>query len=562
MTHPKVPVKSKTSDDIEVHIKPGFCVKDIETPVRVSLPFYVDGVALPTPALDDDLTALWGALHRYGRATPVVDELIFKEFDDFTALMFPLLFIPLPADSDCSVGTWLDGTSYTVKRKEELLIKYERNPVFNPLKTKIKSFIKDESYPEFKHARKISSRDDIYKVHFGPYVKLMEKEVYKLPYFVKHVPVNERAEYIMDFLDASGTLLAESDYTSFEALLVPRIQQIVEIRAYKYLLGNLLSAKDLKAMLDVLVGLQDVNLKNSKLTGFGRRASGEMCTSLGNGLSNLMFMLFVHFKAGGNITNFKGVFEGDDGLYRMISGLTYDLSLFEKLGLIIKLDVKPKLEDVSFCGLVFDPMEKILIRDPLKALVSLGWTTRDHIMSKPAYLMALQRAKAMSFLYQYSGCPILHTAVVQILKHTQHIDMSQYRERVLRNENEYVRKIMQEAFDADLGLLASREIGPSTRYLVQEKFGVSIDVQLRIEARLEALDGPGPIKLELADFSPLWVDFYHEHQLLPYTKYGSRQVLFAKPRTLNLLRLGRAFRDIINDFLLFKMRRWKPNSVC
>jgi len=44
--------------------------------------------------------------------------------------------------------------------------------------------------------RLIFSRDDHYKTVVGPMFKRIEKELFKLPHFIKNVPVEQRSEYI------------------------------------------------------------------------------------------------------------------------------------------------------------------------------------------------------------------------------------------------------------------------------------------------------------------------------------------------------------------------------
>jgi hypothetical protein len=89
-------------------------------------------------------------------------------------------------------------------------------------------FVKDEGYDSFKHARGINSRTDEFKVRVGPIFKLIEKEVFKLPCFIKKVPLDRRAEYILDMMGETGPFLV-SDYTAFESLFTRDIMSRVEM---------------------------------------------------------------------------------------------------------------------------------------------------------------------------------------------------------------------------------------------------------------------------------------------------------------------------------------------
>jgi len=112
---------------------------------------------------------------------------------------------------------WLEQTSYNEQRKNQLrqAKDFADRPDYATCQ-KVDSFVKTESYPEFKHARMINSRNDKFKCYSGPFFKAMENEVYKYHSFIKHVPVPDRPALICA-LDKSGGFKYATDFTAFES---------------------------------------------------------------------------------------------------------------------------------------------------------------------------------------------------------------------------------------------------------------------------------------------------------------------------------------------------------
>jgi hypothetical protein len=365
--------------------------------------------------------------------------------------------------------------------------------------SKCKSFLKDEHYPEYKHARAINSRTDEFKCYVGPIFKLMEEEVYKHTSFIKHVPVEHRPKYIRDLLETPGGCYLATDFTAFEALFVPEIMKAVEFVLYEYLSQHLPQrAEFMAACNEVLAGLNVCEFKFFRVETLGKRMSGEMCTSLGNGFSNLMFMLFMCRLKG---STGVGVVEGDDGLFRVV-GPVPTASDFERLGLKIKLEVHHRLSTASFCGIIFDPEDQINLTDAIEALAVLGWAPRRYLNAKKKKKEILLRCKALSLAHQYPGCPILQSAAWSILRST-------------RSVRHYVRPWVEKSgaqvmsmWDKEQYLAALRDekrikpktIPISTRLLYEEIFQVTVEDQEKIEKYFDSVNCVSPICCPALDF--------------------------------------------------------------
>jgi len=189
-------------------IKEDFTIEKFRDPIRprkpvaVSLGPHLDGISMPHPD-DDPNTAAAGVCARFGRAPPEPNKDKLERFGRFVADFISKNLTPLAPDTDVTFETWLEKTKYPRWRKREL----ERARV-DILKNKkyyrCKSFIKDEFYPTFKHARGINSRTDEFKCAVGPWFKAIEEVVFKMDYFIKKIPVSKRAAFIYNKLYRNG----------------------------------------------------------------------------------------------------------------------------------------------------------------------------------------------------------------------------------------------------------------------------------------------------------------------------------------------------------------------
>jgi len=411
------------------------------------------------------------------------------------------------------VNTWLEGTDYPAWRKQELRTKWEAVTDLNDPKHRIcKSFMKDEVYSEWKFNRGINARSDEFKCMVGPTFKLIESVVYLDHHFIKHVPVAERPAYIANLIGHGSKFLA-SDYTAFESLFVRMIMECVEFELYEYMTQHLPTGPAFMELCrEVLGGLNRCQFKDFEVRLNAVRMSGEMCTSLGNGFSNLMFMLFVCTEKG--CTNIEGVVEGDDGLF-VANGPTPTSEDFAKLGLIIKLEEHDKLSHASFCGIVFDETDRVNIREPFQVLASFGWTSRRYACQKTKVLRALLRCKALSLAHQYPGCPIVAALARYGLRVTDDVAAC----KVLRVINgrgamdawnrEWINTLLRSSLPPDV------DPPVRTRLLMEEKFGVSVMVQKNIERYLDSLTEVQPLHIDVTFMPESWKKYWETYVQVP-----------------------------------------------
>lgn len=365
--------------------------------------------------------------------------------------------------------------------------------------------MKDEGYTDVKHARGINSRSDPFKVVSGPLFHAIECVVFQLPEFIKYVPVRERAKHLFDELWEPGVTFVITDYTSFECGFVLLMMDACEFELYIFMLRH---TPALMAMFiicwQVLGGENVCTFKYFVIWVFATRMSGEMCTSLGNGFSNLCLMAFACHLSG---VTWKGRFEGDDGV-AAVRG-TINKKIFKRLGMRIKLKKVERLEEASFCGLIFDPDHLQIITDPIKVLCSFAWGKARYRAASENVLKQLLRAKALSFMYQYPACPIVTELARFALRMTRNVRI---RKSIVDKLDMYTRRIYLEALQCK-NLDIGQSIGMGTRCLMERQFGVSVSSQLRVESLFRNKQDLLPIDLFELDFPESLCSFMDQYCL-------------------------------------------------
>jgi len=359
-----------------------------------------------------------------------------------------------------SFEEWLDSTSYNEERKKQLRDVHAALRGGRPTKKQashIDSFVKSEFYLEYKHARMINSRSDAFKVWSGPMFKAIEDEVYRIKNFIKHVPVPERPTVISG-LKQAGTRYYQTDFTAFESHFLPEIMECLELQLYRHCLRNVEGADFLCSTIS---GLNQMRTRSGiRASCFGKRMSGDMCTSLGNGFSNLMLAKFLAYEQGFELDGFV---EGDDGLFA--TKATLSAQMYEDLGFTIKIDEIIDPCKGSFCGMIFSESGDI-VRNPRKFLMGFGWTS-SLINAGPKIMSQLLRAKALSTVYETPNCPIVSVLAREALRLTTGV----------------VPRFVNDGYHVPHDTINLPGFAPSdsTRLLFEEEYGIAISVQLEVE---------------------------------------------------------------------------------
>jgi len=364
---------------------------------------------------------------------------------------------------------WLESTSYNQQRKDQLRLSNDSLRGGRPSRhqsSHIDSFVKSEFYTTWKHARMINSRADVFKAWSGPRFKAIEEAVYSLPEFIKHIPVSERP-MLISALKKAGRHYYQTDFTAFESHFTPEVLDVCECELYRHCLRD---DRDAEFLCSVIMGDNRMRTRTGVRAAVkGRRMSGDMCTSLGNGFTNLMLAKFLVAEKHGEL---EGFVEGDDGLF--CTNVELCAADYAKLGFTIKIEEVVDPCEVSFCGMVFAGSGEI-IREPRKFLMGFGWT-QSFINAGPLIMDELLRAKALSATYETPQCPIIGAIARHALKCTSHVHP----------------RFVRDGFHGEIpsDVVHVPEFCPShdTRQLFEQLYGVPLVTQLAIEAAVDRGD--------------------------------------------------------------------------
>lgn len=479
---------------------------------------------MPVPDQQHSLSQSEAVIKRVAPQMPVIDRARLRRLRRSVVRNLQKYFggMQFDADENFEFDEYIENTNYPRYRKEELRNVHNKN--FDPKKgTAVKAFIKDESYPEYKAFRTINSRNDDYKTRVGPFFQKLSKKIFTTEHFIKKIPVAERPKFIKKRFEGLFNLFC-TDFSSFEATFGPLLLR-VEFLVYDWFLKyNNRRGEIMRLIRQGIGGRNRVVFKDFAYIIDGRRMSGEMNTSEGNGIMNMLMTFFLLEEAGNKVLT--GYFEGDDGIcfYHPRTPTAQD---YADLGAKIKIEIPGGLNKASFCGLIFDEEVEDNVCNITEALMSFGYTTSQYANSCRKKKMALLRSKSLSMLYSYPGCPILKSLAKYGLRMTDEIS-NEYLKWVLnrQNLNTYERELLQienEYFENKQGdnikirdtEVFNRPIDYRTRKLVEDVYNISIDNQKLCEDYLDNKTDLSPIVLPslLSLVHPDQIDYYQRYSM-------------------------------------------------
>lgn len=473
-------------------------------PVSANLGVNIKSVCPVLPDFGDNVSFKAGFYYRVCRGTPIPDKSMLRSARKFVRHMLLTGEVEQMSNEDVTYCHWRVIINFPESRKLEF--DKAKNLLDLDLVTKnkyleVKGFCKEEDYNgEFKHFRTINARSDYFKVDVGPFFKQLESKFFKLPEFIKKIPQHQRAQYIMEKVYAPGGKYICTDYTSFESGFRAEVMDAIEYEVYHFIGRGHTEFSEFWRKIQVLKHTNRIHYKSFQADVPATRMSGEMNTSLGNGIFNYFAFRFACYLDGIEV---RGVVEGDDGLNHVTR--EPDVRTFEKLGMIIKYEKFDNIGDASFCGQVFDPTAMQIVRDPIQTLIKMGWSTRKYINANVNTKRALLRSKAMSALYENPGCPIVNKFCIKILELTsdkrtvtrecnlRRIERNQY----LRDRNSQMEDYLKTLEGDDMAKFRQifQEPHPLTRDLVERRWKITVAEQIITELQIEAITELGEFDL-------------------------------------------------------------------
>lgn len=429
-----------------------------------------------------------------------------RHFSEFTHSFIRRTFTPLLLFND-GIEDWLAASHYSETDKQRLRqVYYQESDVHSRARKVCKAFLKDEMYDDIKFARTINARHDLLKTLLGPLSQEVERAIFKHPAFIKKIPMHERPDYVLGVMSSPFPIIVEGDdglmqvpghlysysfdYEAYESLFTKMLMEICELDVFFYMLGGGAFATWFVSFLRQLLTGWNYNRYGNglRVRVKAKRMSGEMITSLGNGVTNLFILAYL-------FTNY------------VLKGIDLTPAHFERLGLRVKLVKHDDAAEASFCGMVFDPSDKQIIRDPVPTLLKLGWCRMPYVNSSYKTRVKLLRLKALSLAYESECCPILSAVARRLLELTA---------PAVRHDRylyKYCSRWEKEWMEQNTRSLTWPAIGENTRSLFAKLYGVSIADQLAIEeACAEMPLGPAPqVLVDRLHIPPRFGEFWDSY---------------------------------------------------
>jgi hypothetical protein len=173
------------------------------------------------------------------------------------------------------------------------------------------------------------------------------------------------------------------------------------------------------------------------------------------------------------------------------------------------------LEDASFCGLVFDCVQKVALPDPRKHLLKMGWAARRYVNCSARKLNALLRLKGLSLLCSFPGAPVVQELALYALRVTKEATKYQLLKtaRVAAEGDMYMHEAMVRA------VFAAKRVKPVTaesRMLCERTYGLGVREQIRIETYLRNKKDLSPLDVP-CQFSQVEREYYDLYHVAPGT---------------------------------------------
>lgn len=556
----------------------------VSNPMGVCL--FSFGAVPPKWNLQCPLSNMYGSVVRLSRNIVFDDvevSLAFERFcDDFILRGRELDLAQFRCDIDISVDTWLaQCKSYNEREKQSiresavpLMELYQSCRRFVGWRTRcaraqrwprrvpteflpfiVKRFGKPEHYPSMKPLRGINARPNAWKAFMGPLIKYVEHLIYDHPAFVKKIPVTQRAKYIQFILDAVGQISMGTDYSSFEAMFHRAVMLATSIKLYRFLFAHLPNAEAILYILEtVLAGDNIIFCKWFRIIIEACRMSGEMDTSLANGLCNLIFLCFImvlireeelqdEFIRRESFGNYEKrlrcVVEGDDGAFAC-GGRLPTRDDFARLGFVVTDDHSGDPLHLAFCG-IRATEDYTNIKDIKKVLTQFAFLPREYAHAKTHMLKTLYRAKALSLLVEAKNCPVLHNFARAMCRLTR-AQHNRVRKCIHRLFDSYHRDVAYQGLELYGKDVPDPDIAPETRLRCEEWFGMSVAEQLRLEAHFDSCtwETIGDSGME---FPPLWRLYHHD-----FVKYDKTVEMREFPScSANVEQFTRCMQLVVNN---------------
>jgi hypothetical protein len=447
----------------------------------------------------DPHTVLHGLTKRLLNDTGVAPNAnLMRRFKNFCYMTIRKMYEPIPYNADISVSSWLPGTNYTQLQQVNFTEMWKTVSVqFPDYKVnytkwkkyfKIHPFVKKEEFEQKKEARGIYAREDVSKLYFGPFAKLMEKQVYYankpgvnyLIKFAKSIKDRTVMQYMKENFSASENLI-QTDFSSFEGSFDPIFMKACEVQLYKFMLKNYPNVSETFCR---LAGTNYLSGKFFSAQIEGCRMSGDMITSLSNGFSNMMIHLFL--AACHNQKLEAGIVEGDDGVFSYAGKHAPVEDQYAQLGFIIKIENKKDYMDTSFCSVIYDQVGGTKLYSPTEFLTRFNWS--HHPTASSSRIIVKDRLlcmKALSYLAEFPNAPVVGPISYEALNRISNWGLNETVIEKILNTDKGMKYWLSRENLSIIKLLHTKLVKPrvsrESRQLCELRYGMTVEQQLYAE---------------------------------------------------------------------------------
>lgn len=490
--------------------KPGFRIVEVKELVNdTTRPNFVNNGAMLkgavpfTPSIKSQRNCLAAFFKRSAMCHPITHSLRI-EFEAFIHNDFiPNYLFP-------QSGKWrmltddeaIDRMPFTEKMKKRLKQvlrdnKFDNTELSKAL-VKLISFIKLEFYLEMKCPRFIMPRSVLYRVLFSKLADAINNCIYFWECSIKKVPFALRGEHLRNRL-GNGPVSA-IDCTAFEGSTDAWLMNHAQRPIY-HAFAQGLDEGLIDRFIDVKSGQQYYSTTGLEMEGPATLTSGDADTGHWNFIINFTILSFASVRATGEYP--VACIEGDDGVFKPIP---YVEQVYQGMGFTAKLEHFDSLDDASFCRVYCGGRANLT--DPIYALAKLGWSDAKYIGANSGKKLGLLLAKCMSYLVQYSGCPVIGPIcdkIVDVLHDIKPIEPEDWWEH-----NKYTQWKPE---------LRGRQPIEQDRLEIERLFNLSVSDQIAIERECissiaswkhdedDCLDSPTAVRYINIRF-PGWVEFW------------------------------------------------------
>ncbi len=424
----------------------------------------------------DPETVFTGCQHRQAAKVPNMSRAVRRKLRAFTHTYLRKHLRPLRISDVPDFDSWLkNSTQYTEEQKKVLAAAREESEKYPYGKLpkryrKGKCFPKREKHQEPKCSRGICGRHPVVRSRYGPIFHAIEEAIYALPFFVKGLTPQQRIKVLADELSRSGVLL-DNDFSCFEGSFSVALMSAVEKVVIDYLLAAFPKQLRKEIWLDMKTSV--FRYKHFTVTVDGKRKSGDAWTSVFNGFTNAILIMFAAAESGLRPTDLVFKVEGDDSSILLLVRKRFEFSrIVLDAGFLAKEVWYDHISDGNFCQLTFDPDSLVLIKDAAKVIVSFPWLLGQHLDVTEEHADMLYRAKAMSLASECGSTPILSVFAGTVLRRTSRVEMdwqfvTKHTPYYMRSKIEYSDRVSEPPLSA--------------RVAYSGRYGISVDEQLVIE---------------------------------------------------------------------------------